>query len=438
MDKYRIIRKLSESATSRVSLAESFSDCSLVAIKELNFDSLAVNQLDHRANLLNESKILATLSHPNVIKLIEPFSGGGGNGTGWIVLEYCEGGDLGEMIRSGDYTAGNLKEIIVQLLLAVKYLHDRNILHRDLKLRNIFFSSRNSGIIRIKIGDFGISRCLTGNQLATTMVGTPYYLSPELCANQPYDKSIDIWSLGCVIYELINGGRHPFNAKTLEDLMGRIQEEPVDYEKINDQRMIEMLKRMLCKNPRDRLTIDGLLYLPLIQEYIQDFVSKLNTSKDIFVTPQPMTSPPPSSHYAAFSSTVELLNTMQTLIHSGKRLNYLSSSIHKIDSSSSFRSNFRDQLNQANQCIKFILNQDPQRLQRESDRVHQRLSRLLILPSRIQKFNEAIRKSDFEAVKEMGDEAFLKDIIDSGLVGDVLVMQEIIQNQSYSKLNKRI
>lgn len=259
------------------------------------------------------------------------------------------------------------------------------------------------------------------------MVGTPYYLSPELCAKQPYDKSIDIWSLGCVFYELFCEGRHPFNAKTLEDLVGRIQVEPVDYSALkytaNDARIEEMLRMMLTKNPKDRLTIDGLLCLPLIQEYIQEFVVKINNSTSHRIPRNLGTFSPSTTirsvdnQATAFSTTNELLTTMQRFISRP---------------TDALKINFQCQLDQAARSLPFILNnKDPLRLQKEAERVRQQLIHQLILPSRINQFVELVRRGDFggliKVFEENGEEEALKEIIDSGLIGDAFVMHEINQ-----------
>jgi NIMA (never in mitosis gene a)-related kinase len=98
----------------------------------------------------------------------------------------------------------------VQLCFAVKYIHEKNILHRDLKLSNIFLSSTGD----IKLGDFGIAKVLSETGFAETMVGTPYYLSPEICQKKLYRQSSDIWSMGCILFEMMNL-KHAFEANSM-------------------------------------------------------------------------------------------------------------------------------------------------------------------------------------------------------------------------------
>lgn len=138
-----------------------------------------------------------------------------------IVMDYCENGDLYQALkkRRGQLLPeSQILDWFVQICLAVKHVHDRKILHRDLKTQNIFVAG--SGIL--KLGDFGVAKVLTHTDaLAATAVGTPYYLSPEICRNQRYSSKSDIWSLGCVLYEMTTM-KHAFDANSLQLLIQKI------------------------------------------------------------------------------------------------------------------------------------------------------------------------------------------------------------------------
>ena len=128
-------------------------------------------------------------------------------------MEYCEGGDLYQKIKNNKgktFAETQIMEWFVQMCLALYYLHDKKILHRDLKTQNIFL--RNT---RVKLGDFGIAKVLDSTQQFTnTCIGTPYYMSPELFKYKPYSYKSDIWALGCVLYEMCNL-KHAFDAQSL-------------------------------------------------------------------------------------------------------------------------------------------------------------------------------------------------------------------------------
>lgn len=124
-------------------------------------------------------------------------------------MEYCEcmqwftvGGDLSTYLKNCKKNKQILSEKIIaywfiQLLFGIKALHSKNVLHRDLKSANVFVTSNYC----LKIGDFGISKILDATS-AKTCIGTPLYLSPEVCNSQPYGLSSDLWALGCIMYEL--------------------------------------------------------------------------------------------------------------------------------------------------------------------------------------------------------------------------------------------
>lgn len=102
--------------------------------------------------------------------------------------------------------------------MSLEYIHGRKVIHRDLKTQNIFLTGNNT----VKLGDFGISKVLENtNGLAMTVVGTPYYMSPEVCQNQPYTYKSDVWALGCVLYELCTL-KHAFAADNLLGLVYKI------------------------------------------------------------------------------------------------------------------------------------------------------------------------------------------------------------------------
>lgn len=158
-----------------------------------------------------------------------------------------------------------------QICLAIKHVHDRKIIHRDLKGQNIFLTSANI----IKLGDFGIARVLSSTrENAKTMVGTPYYLSPEIINGKPYSFKSDIWSLGVVLYELC-ALRPPFDAQSLTFLAMKIvkgQYAPIPYQ--FSKEMKNLVGSLLQVEPSRRPTVNDVLKNSLIQNRIQNFLSK--------------------------------------------------------------------------------------------------------------------------------------------------------------------
>jgi NIMA (never in mitosis gene a)-related kinase len=126
-------------------------------------------------------------------------------------MEYCENGDIGKYLKkqmNRPLQENKIWKFFIEMSLGLHYLHSNKILHRDIKTINMFLGKDD----KVKIGDLGVAKMLnqTAN-FAHTVVGTPYYLSPELCEEKPYNHKSDIWSLGCVLYELCTF-KHPFEA----------------------------------------------------------------------------------------------------------------------------------------------------------------------------------------------------------------------------------
>lgn len=159
---------------------------------------------------------------------------------------------------------------------AIHTLHKNNIIHRDIKIHNILVKDNYD----IVLADLGITKILQKYQLNTnTQVGTPYYLSPELINGDRYNKNIDIWSLGIVMYELIYH-HYPFAARNLPYLMRKIKMDNIHFPQTNISfRLIELCRKMLDKNPMQRLSSDilyrNILIKPFIKEYPWQKYSKI-------------------------------------------------------------------------------------------------------------------------------------------------------------------
>ena len=172
-----------------------------------------------RKETLQEAKIIEHLAHPNIVKFIETFKTK--RGKLCIVMDYADGGDIGQKIkeqRGRHFSESQILDWFTQMCLGMKHIHDRKIIHRDIKGANVFLTKK--GIV--KIGDFGIAKVLSHTvQKARTMVGTPYYLSPEIVQSKPYNSKTDIWSMGVMLYELC-ALKPPFDAPSIHMLTMKI------------------------------------------------------------------------------------------------------------------------------------------------------------------------------------------------------------------------
>jgi NIMA (never in mitosis gene a)-related kinase len=173
-----------------------------------------------KENALNEVRILASISNPNICAYKEAFFEEAPNSL-CIVMEYCDNGDLQSKIDSAKKAQKFTNEetiwsIFYQMVLGLKALHDLKIIHRDIKCANVFLTKAG----QVKLGDLNVSKIAKAGILQT-QTGTPYYASPEVWQDKPYNNKSDIWSLGCVLYELI-ALNPPFTAKDMKGLYNRV------------------------------------------------------------------------------------------------------------------------------------------------------------------------------------------------------------------------
>ncbi|GLV46209.1 nimA-like kinase [Carabus blaptoides fortunei] len=206
----------------------------------------------------NEIEILKSLKHPNVIQYYKHFLS---KRFFCIIMEYATKGNLYDFIlnqrRFGYIKQKDALNIFCQILLGLDHIHSKNIIHRDMKCENILITGMKFDLI--KIADFGISKLLECDGKANTIIGTPNYLAPEVCDGKPYDMKSDIWSLGCILYELCALERMfegNISNVVLSIASGRIKE--INYS-IYDQQIQEVIYMLLTTNPQFRPNTTGLM-----------------------------------------------------------------------------------------------------------------------------------------------------------------------------------
>ena len=206
----------------------------------------------------NEIEIFKSLHHPNLIQYITSFIH---KSMLCIIMEYADDGDLFKVVKDHIVQNKKIEEDLIwkwflQMCQAIRYIHSKKIIHRDIKCQNIFLLKNG----QIKLGDFGISKVLMDSfDFAKTPLGTPYFLSPEICSGSKYNFKIDMWMLGCVLYELA-ALHKPFEASTLPDLMKKIRERdilPIPKTYSDDLKFI--ISKLLCKEPNGRPSIKEVL-----------------------------------------------------------------------------------------------------------------------------------------------------------------------------------
>ena len=276
---YKVIQQLGEGSFGKAFLCKRESDDSLCVIKQILIEGMDKKEKD---DVLNESIILAKLDHLNIIKFFEVFESNKPKHMVNIVTEYADGGDLSEKIKekknkNNNFTESEILDYFTQICLAIKHIHEKKIIHRDLKSGNIFLMK--NGLV--KLGDFGIAKRFQKTMdKAKTFIGTPYYLSPEIINGKPYDSKSDIWSLGVLLYEMMTF-KMPFNANSLPMLSVKIMRgQYIPPPTIYTKDLRELVTKCLTVEPKNRPSIQEILRMPIIQNRIRSFLTENQYNKE--------------------------------------------------------------------------------------------------------------------------------------------------------------
>ena len=281
MENYELVCQIGKGNFGRISKIIRKSDQKTLIWKELDYGQMSEKE---KEQIVSEVNILRELKHPNIVRYYDRIIDKKHSRI-YIIMEYCEGGDLNQLIKrckkTGEFIAEDIIwKIFTQVLLAIHVIHNHKegkILHRDIKPSNVFLDKDNN----VKLGDFGLSRELSNeSKFAYSHVGTPYYMSPEQIDETKYNEKSDIWSLGCFLYELTTF-HPPFEAKNQIMLAMRIKSGKV--EKINkrySEELWRVITWMLTVNYNDRPSSEDLLNIPQVcirlrEKRIKDTLYKL-------------------------------------------------------------------------------------------------------------------------------------------------------------------
>ncbi|CAG9856976.1 unnamed protein product [Phyllotreta striolata] len=249
--------KIGEGSTGTVCIAHDKTTGRQVAVKKMD-----LRKQQRRELLFNEVVIMRDYHHPNIVEMFDSYLV---NDELWVVMEFLEGGALTDIVTHSRMDEEQIATVCKQCLKALAYLHSQGVIHRDIKSDSILLALDG----RVKLSDFGF--CAQVSQelpKRKSLVGTPYWMSPEVISRLPYGPEVDIWSLGIMVIEMVDGEPPLFNEPPLQ-AMRRIREMPPPKLKNSHKvspRLQSFLDRMLVRDPIQRATAQELLAHPFLRQ----------------------------------------------------------------------------------------------------------------------------------------------------------------------------
>lgn len=252
---YRLTEELGSGSFGTVYKGRHMTTGEIAAVKTISRASLSPKL---EVLLGAEVESMRKISSPHVIKLVNTFMS---ERSYYIVMEYCAGDNLETYLANHtDVTAETIGRWAREIVEGMFAMQSLNILHRDLKLANLILTSKHAENAHVKICDFGLARVLGEDMWATTMVGTPLCSAPELLAGNPYDNKVDIWSLGVLLYEMIER-KKPFPAETFQELIA-MQRSPLSFGPETDLKARALIQDLLSYVPSQRPSLSEVLSHP--------------------------------------------------------------------------------------------------------------------------------------------------------------------------------
>jgi len=262
---YKKKKFLGEGSFASVYLVQNRITDSIRAMKVINKTSNTSEEDEQE--ILNEINILKIMDHPNILKIFEFYSS---KESYSIITEYCSGGELfQEITENGPFNEKYTAYVMFQIFSAINYCHNMNIIHRDLKPENILIVDRNkNNFPRVKICDFGTSKMVEKGAIQRKLVGSSYYIAPEVIKKN-YNEKCDIWSCGVIMYILLSG-RPPFGGDDDREIMENVKKGKYDLESSPFNKVsksaLDLIKKLLIMEVNKRITAQEALNHPWFKE----------------------------------------------------------------------------------------------------------------------------------------------------------------------------
>jgi calcium-dependent protein kinase len=265
-ENYQLIKRLGEGSYGVVWKVKHLLTDNDRAMKRINKNSKTNKETERE--ILNEIEILKQMDHPNIVKIFEFYNSPEGY---FLITEYCTGGELfDEIVAKAPFSEPMSAHFMYQIFSAVNYCHQSEIVHRDLKPENILIESEDeNGLYHLKVIDFGTAKLLEKNKSENKVIGSSYYIAPEVL-NKSYNEKCDLWSCGVILYILLSG-RAPFSGETdtliLEKIkMGKFDLNRSPFNKISSEGK-DLIKKLLEMNPKRRISAADALNHPWFRKF---------------------------------------------------------------------------------------------------------------------------------------------------------------------------